>query len=62
VVGKLRLNEWTIPDGERRSRIQVVAAAVGFLGPPTVKASSADEKPDAESARRSGDTYRRQAG
>ena len=34
VVGKLRLNEWTTPDGERRSRIQVVADAVSFLDPP----------------------------
>ena len=34
VVGKLRLNEWTTPDGERRSRIQVVADAVSFLAKP----------------------------
>ena len=35
VVGKLRLNEWTTKDGERRSRIQIVADAVQFLGAPT---------------------------
>jgi len=35
VVGKLRLSEWTTKDGERRSRVQVVADAVQFLGSPT---------------------------
>jgi single-strand DNA-binding protein len=35
VVGKLRLSEWTGRDGERRSKIQVVADAVQFLGAPT---------------------------
>ena len=34
MVGKLRLNEWTSKDGERRSKIQVVADAVQFLDPP----------------------------
>ena len=34
MVGKLRLNEWTSKDGERRSRVQVVADAVQFLGSP----------------------------
>ena len=34
VVGRLRLNEWTTKDGERRSKIQVVADAVQFLGSP----------------------------
>jgi single-strand DNA-binding protein len=34
VVGKLRLNEWTGRDGERRSKLQVVADAVQFLGAP----------------------------
>jgi single-strand DNA-binding protein len=38
VVGKLRLNEWTSREGERRSRIQVVAATVTFLGKPTTAA------------------------
>jgi single-stranded DNA-binding protein len=35
VVGKLRFSEWTGRDGERRSKIQVVADAVQFLGKPT---------------------------
>jgi single-strand DNA-binding protein len=34
VVGKLRLSEWTTKDGERRSRVQVVADAVQFLDRP----------------------------
>ena len=34
VVGKLRLSEWTSRDGEKRSRLQVVADAVQFLGAP----------------------------
>jgi single-strand DNA-binding protein len=51
VVGKLRLNEWTSKDGERRSRIQVVADAVQFLGKPTKPAepdgdvAEPDDKP-----------------
>jgi single-strand DNA-binding protein len=35
VVGKLRRSEWTGRDGERRSKVQVVADAVRFLGAPT---------------------------
>jgi single-strand DNA-binding protein len=35
VVGRLHLNEWTSREGERRSKIQVVADAVQFLGSPT---------------------------
>ena len=31
VTGRLRLNEWTTPDGERRSKLQVVADDVSFL-------------------------------
>ena len=34
VVGKLRLNEWTSREGEKLSRLQVVADAVQFLGSP----------------------------
>jgi single-strand DNA-binding protein len=47
VVGKLRLNEWTSKDGERRSKIQVVADAVQFLGASTKKAADPidDEQP-----------------
>ena len=42
VVGKLRLNEWTSREGERRSRIQVVADAVQFLDPPKKTAGDPD--------------------
>ena len=35
VVGRLHLNEWTSREGERRSRLQVVADAVQFLDRPT---------------------------
>jgi single-strand DNA-binding protein len=63
VVGKLRLNEWTTPDGERRSRVQVVADAVDFLGKPNV-AKAADE-PDEQRAKPAGrpavGAYRRKA-
>ncbi|MCA1841715.1 MAG: hypothetical protein LC792_00730 [Actinobacteria bacterium] len=41
MVGKLRLSEWTSRDGEKRSKIQVVADAVQFLGAPT-KAGAPD--------------------
>jgi single-strand DNA-binding protein len=34
VVGRLHLNEWTSRDGEKRSRLQVVADAVQFLDAP----------------------------
>ena len=34
VVGRLHLNEWTGREGERRSKVQVVAEAVQFLGSP----------------------------
>ena len=40
VVGKLRLSEWTGRDGERRSKVQVVADAVQFLDPPKKTADS----------------------
>ena len=44
VVGKLRLSEWTGRDGERRSKVQVVADAVDFLGAPTKgKSAEADD-------------------
>jgi single-strand DNA-binding protein len=35
VVGKLRHSQWTTPEGERRSKLQVVADAVDFLGAPS---------------------------
>jgi single-strand DNA-binding protein len=60
VVGKLRLNEWTSRDGERRSKIQVVADAVQFLDVPK-KAADPDgggaEPPD----KPAGGVYRRKA-
>src|SRR2546430_5412562 len=43
VVGRLRLNEWTTPDGERRSKIQVVADDVSFLDKPKAANGPADE-------------------
>jgi single-strand DNA-binding protein len=46
VVGKLRLNEWTSRDGERRSRVQVVADAVDFLDAPKAKAEPAEKPAD----------------
>ena len=54
VVGKLRLSEWTSKDGQRRSKVQVVADAVQFLGKPT-KAAEPDgsvAEPDEQPADR----------
>jgi single-strand DNA-binding protein len=51
VVGKLRLNEWTTKDGERRSRLQVVADAVQFLDKPAL-GGAAPEDPRAKAADR----------
>ena len=47
VVGKLRLNEWTGRDGQRHSRLQVVADTVQFLGAPnaTKAVPGGQEKP-----------------
>ena len=51
VIGKLRLSEWTDRNGERRSKVQVVADAVTFLGKPTKAAgpdggvADADDEP-----------------
>jgi single-strand DNA-binding protein len=59
VVGRLRLNEWTSKDGERRSRIQVVADAVDFLGAPT-KAKPTDEA-DGPADKPAVGAYRRKA-
>ena len=47
VVGRLRQNTWTTADGENRSKIQIVADAVQFLGKPPAKAEpEADEPAD----------------
>src|SRR5438105_5281363 len=53
VVGRLRLNEWTGRDGEKRSKLQVVADAVQFLDAP--KKSSDPDGGVAEPAERPAD-------
>jgi single-strand DNA-binding protein len=62
VVGKLRLSEWTGRDGERRSKLQVVADAVQFLGAPK-KASDPDggiaDADDKSAARPAAGKYRK---
>jgi single-strand DNA-binding protein len=45
VVGRLRHSEWTTADGERRSKIQVVADAVDFVDKPKTKPAEADTEP-----------------
>ena len=59
VVGRLRLNEWTSKDGERRSKIQVVADAVQFLDAP--KKPAADEADEQPADRPAVGAFRRQA-
>jgi single-stranded DNA-binding protein len=64
VVGKLRLNEWTTKDGERRSRLQVVAAAVTFLNAPKKTAEpdgGVDNPADNPADRPAVGAYRRKA-
>jgi single-strand DNA-binding protein len=61
VVGKLRLNEWTSKDGERRSKIQVVADAVQFLGAPSKPAKPADDESDVPADKPAVGAYRRKA-
>jgi single-stranded DNA-binding protein len=49
VTGRLRYKQWTTNDGERRSRLQVVAESVAFLDKPkTAEAEGCDrdEVPD----------------
>ena len=60
VVGKLRLNEWTSKDGERRSRVQVVADSVQFLGAPK-KPAPVDEPDNQPADRPAVGAYRRKA-
>jgi single-strand DNA-binding protein len=61
VVGKLRFSEWTGRDGERRSKIQVVADAVQFLGSP--KNAGDPDGAVAEAADKpAAGSYRRKAG
>ena len=63
VVGRLRLNEWTTANGDRRSRIQVVADAVDFVDKPKATkpaADDADQPAEQEAADRPAlGTYRR---
>jgi single-strand DNA-binding protein len=67
VVGKLRLNEWTSREGERRSRVQVVADAVDFVDKPKAGKPSADpadgpaEPADKPADRPAVGSYRRKA-
>jgi len=61
VTGRLRLNEWTTNEGERRSKIQVVAGDVTFLDKPKTaddNGSSREEIPDRPAV----GSYRRKAG
>jgi single-strand DNA-binding protein len=63
VTGRLRLNEWTNADGERRSKLQVVADDVSFLDKPkggkdAAAAAEAPEVPDRPAV----GSYRRKAG
>jgi single-strand DNA-binding protein len=58
VVGKLRLSEWTSKDGERRSKVQVVADAVQFLGAPT-KTRPAEAADDDQADKAAVGAYRR---
>jgi len=65
VVGRLHLDEWTSREGERRSRIQVVADAVQFIDPP--KKAADPDGGVAEPAEEPADkpavgAYRRKAG
>ena len=52
VVGRLRLDEWTGRDGQRRSKIQVVADAVQFLGAPKAGAPDGGVAADEPAQRR----------
>ena len=61
VVGKLRLNEWTGRDGERRSRLQVVADAVQFLGASKTAKPAADIDDDTPDDRPALGAYHRKA-
>jgi len=61
VVGRLRLNEWTDKNGASRSRIQVVADDVQFLGKPPAKAEPAADEPAERPAKPARGAYRRKA-
>ena len=63
VVGRLHLNEWTDKNGERRSKIQVVADAVQFLGAPSKpNVADAGDEPQAKPVNKPAlGAYRRKA-
>ena len=64
MVGRLHLNEWTSREGERRSRLQVVADAVQFLDAPKKAAESdggVDDGADKPANRPAVGAYRRKA-
>ena len=62
VVGRLRLNEWTTPDGERDSKIQVVADDAFLDKPKNGKAETAEEAPEIPDRPAVGSYRRRKAG
>jgi single-strand DNA-binding protein len=41
LTGRLHTSEWTTPDGERRSRLEVIGDDVQFLDRPKVEAGAA---------------------
>jgi single-strand DNA-binding protein len=61
VVGRLHLNEWTSRDGEKRSRLQVVADTVEFLDSPkkTAAAEPAGEQEAKPASRSAAGSYRK---
>ena len=61
VTGRLRLNEWTNGDGERRSKLQVVADDVAFLDRPKAVGSGSEE-PEPVADRPAIGRYRRKVG
>ena len=60
--GRLRLNEWTTPDGERRSKLQVVADDVTFLDKPKTAADGNGADREEIPERPAVGSYRRKAG
>ena len=62
VTGRLRLNEWTTPDGERRSKLQVVADDVTFLDKPKAADGNGGQAAEVVPDRPAVGSYRRKAG
>jgi single-stranded DNA-binding protein len=62
VNGRLRSSEWTTPEGERRSRLQVVADEVAFLDAPRSKATDNGAEDVPEDRPAVGRYQRRKAG